>query len=254
MRRKEVQMSASQAGRPTELSDRSGVTDAVRAQILATEHWSLLATRSVTWTEIFSRATMFITVLSAAVVAIALVAQATQFGADARLFALLVLPVVLLVGVMTYLRLGEANSSDIELVIGMNRLRHAYLELAPELEPYFITSHHDDLASIITSYGPGLRYSVGRVLGGTPALVGIINVVLAGAVAALLAQAFGVRAGIDVAIGTLGALATAAIHAALVVRAIRRGRGTYKPRFPAPPSPTGADEDVRKGSPGHAIG
>ena len=48
------------------LSDRSGVTDAVRTQILATEHWSLLATRSMTWNEVFSRASMFITVLSAA--------------------------------------------------------------------------------------------------------------------------------------------------------------------------------------------
>lgn len=231
-------MSASQPGRPTRISDRSGVTDAVRAQILGTEHWSLLATRSITWTEIFSRATMFITVLSAAVVAIALVAQATEFGPDARLFALLVLPVVLLVGVMTYLRLGEANSSDIELVIGMNRLRHAYLELAPELEPYFTTSHHDDLASILTSYGPGLRYSVGRVLGGTPALVAIINVVLAGAVASLLAQYFGVRPVVDVGIGIVGALAMAGIQAVLVVRAIRSGRGTYEPRFPAPGSPT----------------
>ena len=81
-------------------SDRSGagITDAVRAQILATEHWSLLATRSMTWNEIFSRASMFFTVLSAAVVALALVAQATAFGSGFRLFALLVLPVVLLVG------------------------------------------------------------------------------------------------------------------------------------------------------------
>jgi hypothetical protein len=75
-------------------SDRSGVTDAVRAQILATEHWSLLATRSMTWNEVFSRASMFITVLSAAVVALALVAQATAFASGFRLFALLVLPVV----------------------------------------------------------------------------------------------------------------------------------------------------------------
>ena len=28
---------------------------AVRAQILATEHWSLLATRSMTWSEVMSR-------------------------------------------------------------------------------------------------------------------------------------------------------------------------------------------------------
>ncbi len=70
------------------LSDRSGVTDAVRAQILATEHWSLLATRSMTWNEVFSRASMFVTVLSAATVALALVAQATAFGPGFRLFAL----------------------------------------------------------------------------------------------------------------------------------------------------------------------
>jgi hypothetical protein len=35
----------------------------LRAQILATEHWSLLATRSMTWNEIFSRTGTFLTVL-----------------------------------------------------------------------------------------------------------------------------------------------------------------------------------------------
>src|SRR5215831_18585593 len=137
------------------LSDRSGVTDAVRAQILATEHWSLLATRSMTWNEIFSRASMFITVLSAAVVALALVAQATAFGPGFHLFALLVLPIVLLVGLATLTRLSDANREDFRLVAGMNRLRHAYLELAPELGPYFVTAHHDDEASVMVSYGPG---------------------------------------------------------------------------------------------------
>src|SRR5690348_13817283 len=92
----------------TPLSDRSGVTDAVRVQILATEHWSLLVTRSMTWNEVFTRASMYITVLSAAVVALALVAQVTAFGPAFRVFALLVLPVVLLVGIATMIRLGEA--------------------------------------------------------------------------------------------------------------------------------------------------
>ena len=35
------------------------------AQFLATEHWSLLATRSMTWNEIFSRTGTYLTVLSA---------------------------------------------------------------------------------------------------------------------------------------------------------------------------------------------
>jgi hypothetical protein len=146
---------------PPALSDRSGVTDAVRAQILATEHWSLLATRSMTWNEIFSRASMYITVLSAAVVALALVAQATAFGPTFRLFALFVLPVVLLVGLATILRLGAANGEDFWLLMGMNRLRHGYLELAPELEPYFVTESHDDPRSVAAlafqSIGRGMR-------------------------------------------------------------------------------------------------
>jgi hypothetical protein len=56
----------------------------LRAQILATEHWSLLATRSMTWNEIFSRTGTFLTVLSATVVALSLVAQATDFGNNFR--------------------------------------------------------------------------------------------------------------------------------------------------------------------------
>ena len=53
---------------------------ALRLQILTTEHWSLLATRGLSWNEAFSRAAMFLSALSAAVVALALVAQATTFG------------------------------------------------------------------------------------------------------------------------------------------------------------------------------
>jgi hypothetical protein len=46
----------------------------VRIQILATAHWSLLATRGMTWQEMFARAGMFLTVQSGATVALALVA------------------------------------------------------------------------------------------------------------------------------------------------------------------------------------
>src|SRR5262249_59479006 len=67
------------------------------AQFLATEHWSLLATRSMTWNEISSRTGTYLTVLSATVIALSLVANATAtFGPGFRTFALLRLPVVLL--------------------------------------------------------------------------------------------------------------------------------------------------------------
>jgi hypothetical protein len=205
----------------------------VRAQILATEHWSLLATRSLTWNEVFSRAGMFITVLSAAVVALALVAQATAFGPGFRVFALLVLPVVLLVGQATILRLGAANADDFGLVLGMNRLRHAYLELAPELEPYFVTGHHDDMASIFRSYGLGYHEGLGRVLSATPNLIAAINAVVAGVFAALVAQVLGASDGVAVVVGIVVALLAIVGHVALVFREIAAVRRAVRPRFPA---------------------
>ena len=44
-------------------------------QILSTEHWSLLATRSLSWSESFARAGLFLSVVSATVVALALVGR-----------------------------------------------------------------------------------------------------------------------------------------------------------------------------------
>ena len=215
-------------------SDRSGagVTDAVRVQILATEHWSLLATRSMTWNEIFSRASMFITVLSAAVVALALVAQATAFGSGFHLFALLVLPIVLLVGLATFLRLGDANTDDFGLVLGMNRLCHAYLELAPDLEPYFVTGHHDDMVGVMQSYGLGYHSGLGRVLAATPNLVAIIDAVVFGVLAALIAQLLGAPDAAVVAIGVIAALVAVIGFAGLVFRARARVWRGIQPRFP----------------------
>ncbi len=210
------------------------IPDAVRVQMLATEHWSLLATRGAMWNEAFSRAAMFITVLSAAVVALALVAQATAFGPSFRLFALLVLPIVLLVGVGTVMRLGNINSDDFYWVLGMNRLRHAYLELAPELEPYFVTSHFDDEASIMASFGLNATLRFSRILAGTPTVVGAINVVVVGVLAALIADTAGASTLIDVIAGSAAALLAVVGFCALAFTTIQNARHGYQPRFPHP--------------------
>jgi hypothetical protein len=217
---------------PPSFSDRSGVTDAVRAQILATEHWSLLATRSMTWNEVFSRASMFITVLSAAVVALALVAQASAFGSAFYTFALLTLPIVLLVGLATLIRLSDANGEDFWLVSGMNRLRHGYLELAPELEPYFVTEYHDDEGSVMASYGLGARLRLSRILAGTPNVVAAINIVVFGIFAALVAQTLGASDLVAVTAGIIAALIAAIGLGILAYRSISGTRRAHHPRFP----------------------
>jgi hypothetical protein len=107
------------------------------AAILATEHWSLLASRSLIWNEAQSRATVFLSVLSASTIALALLADATGFGPQTTTLALVLLPVVLFLGIAAHGRLVETNREEVELVLAMNRLRPAYLTIAPALEPSF---------------------------------------------------------------------------------------------------------------------
>ena len=158
--------------------------------MLATEHWSLLATRSLSWNEAFARSTMFLSLLSGAVVALALVAQASQFGEAFVVFALLALPVVLFVGVATYIRLLEINNEDYVWVRGMNRLRGAYLEIDPGLAPYFITGVTEDAVGIFRTFGAtdeDLQRSDwfhGFVT--TPATIGFVNAMLAAVLAAIV--------------------------------------------------------------------
>jgi hypothetical protein len=164
---------------------------ALRVQMLATEHWSLLATRSLSWNEAFARASMFLSLLTGAVVSLALVAQATDFGEGFVLFAILILPVVLFVGLATYVRLLEINNEDYVWVRGMNRLRGAYLEIDEGLAPYFITGTTEDAVGIFKTFGSDEQQSSldnglfhGFVT--TPATIGFVNAMVAAVLAAIV--------------------------------------------------------------------
>lgn len=212
----------------------------VKMQILATEHWSLLAARTMTWNEVFSRASMFFTLLSAAVVALALVAQATDFGENFTIFALLLLPVVILTGLFTFLRLNVANNYDMLQVVGMNRIRHAYLEMAPELEPYFITSSHDDLPGVLQSAGlsrPRFLY----MLASTPLLVGLVDAIVFGALIGLILDVAGLERIVCAAGGAVGAGIFLAMLMNWAERDLRRTIGDHRPRFPTPSSSSSMD-------------
>ncbi|WP_433158631.1 hypothetical protein [Kribbella sp. CA-247076] len=202
------------------------------AQFLATEHWSLLATRSMTWQEIFSRTGTYLTVLSAAVVALSLVANATGFGRGFITFALLVLPVALLVGLGTFFRLVEADIEDTWLIIGMNRLRHAYVELAPELEPYLVASHHDDVPGVLETYSFRSRVGITHWLSGSPVIVGVINALVTGVLAAVICESAGTGDTLRTTVAIAAAVVTLLVLAYLGLRKIQHFRRTYRPRFP----------------------
>lgn len=207
---------------------------AVRLQILATEHWSLLSTRALTWNEAFSRATMFLSVLTGSVVALALVAGVMGFDDGFVAFALLLLPIVLFAGVSTFRRLIEINREDVHWVIGMNRLRHAYLEAAPELQPYFVTGWTDDEAGIMTTFGarPGAG-SFAHEIVTTPGLIAVVDGVVAGVLAAILGLQIGAGTGLSLVLAVSSGVVTIGLLLLLQFRLVIRPRG-MEPRFADP--------------------
>jgi MFS superfamily sulfate permease-like transporter len=219
-------LSAAATGRPLD--------DPRALQILTTEHWSLLATRSLSWSESFSRAGLFLSVLSATAVALALVAQATSFGSGFVAFALVMLPVDLFIGLATFTRLDEVNGEDAIWVVAMNRLRHAYLEIGPGLGPYFTSGTFDDDRGIEATYGihrpgnPILHWLVTM-----PGMVAVIDAVLAGLITGLLLMLPRIEMVPSIGIAVAVALA---VGVTLAVRS-RRGfvwlRRALPSRFPS---------------------
>jgi exosortase/archaeosortase len=210
---------------------------AARLQILTTEHWSLLSTRALSWNEAFSRASMFLSALSGGVIALALAAQATSFDARLTAFALLLLTPILFLGIATFVRLVEINREEVRWVIGMNLLRHAYLEAAPELRPYFVTGWHDDEAGIMTTFGAtagpgGFRHEFVT----TPGVLAVVDGTLAGALAAMLGGRADVGAPIALGSGVAVFAITIALLSVFQYRRVVRPRGLDHVRFPGAPA------------------
>lgn len=212
--------------------------DSEAIQILATEHWSLLATRALTYQESLGRVNMFLAVLSGAVIALALVAQADHFGVAFISIAIFMLAVVAVVGFFTVYRLMSLNRDDYHWVMAMNRVRNAYLQLPPELEPHFFSSPHDDLLGVIRTMGiesAGLRG--GSTLHGLTTLPGMVSVIVAavtGAIAGLVGAGFGAPPAGIVLVGIAGFVMALVLLVTWQRRDIRRG-SEYEPHFPSPP-------------------
>src|SRR5512132_4415885 len=104
------------APNPAELANtdrrKTGLDDPRALDILTTEHWSLLATRTLGYQEMFGRTTIFVAILSGTVVALALLAQATYFRREALWFALALMTVALFIGLVTFVRSVAINYED----------------------------------------------------------------------------------------------------------------------------------------------
>ncbi|TMC36908.1 MAG: hypothetical protein E6J28_09120 [Chloroflexi bacterium] len=208
-------------------------------QILATEHWSLLATRALTYQESLGRVNMFLAILSGAVIALALVAQADHFGPAFISIAIFMLSVVLVTGVFTIARLMSLNRDDFRWVLAMNRLRHEYLELHPELEPNFMTSPYDDLPGALQTLGIDITGAdrLGSMFHGLQTLPGVLSVIVAsvaGAIGGLVAAGFGAPPVVVLLSGMAAFVVAAVLMGFWGRRSVRRLSPDLQARFPSP--------------------
>lgn len=216
----------------------TGIDDPRALTILTTEHWSLLSARSLVYNEAFARAGMFLTFLSASLVALSLIAGSIGLGRDLLVVVAIVLALDLFIGLATMGRVASASSEDIRLLQGMNRLRHAYHELVPGLEPYFIAGKHDDMRGVFAVYGAPLRPSrLPNVMHGfttVPGMLGVVNAAVAGVLAAVLAELAGTSIMPAVVVGLAVLLAGVALSVATMIRMIGSFASAMDPRFPTP--------------------
>ena len=219
----------------TEAGTRSdeSVAPSVRAQLLATEHWSLLASRSTTQNELLVRIAILLTLVSASIVSLALVGQATEFDDRFELFAIVLFSFLLVVGTLTLLRVANASDEDMSYVIGMNRLRAAYVEIYPGIDRYLVASRYDDVRGIGQTYAffPPSSPLV-QPLASSMMLILVVDTIVAGALAGLIANA-AVRSGFLIAAAS--ALAAAAYLVAWIGLSVRRFKAQqrrYEPLFP----------------------
>jgi hypothetical protein len=205
---------ASRATLADSLGPRLGPT----ATFATTEHFNLQTARALTVSEANGRASIYLAALSGNLIALAFVGQMSRLGAAFYAFALILLPVLAFVGVVTFLRLVQCSIEDLAFARRIALLRSLYLRLSPELEPYLVVT--EPRPAKAPSPGP---WQLTLTAAG---MVAVINSVVTAACAGLVLEAAGIHAlAIPVALGGVIGVAAFTLHE----RHHRRALDAYSP-------------------------
>jgi hypothetical protein len=237
-----------QASEPDRGPGPAHLSDPRALMILTTEHWSLLTARSLVYNEAFSRSAMFLTFLTGTLVALGFVSQASGYTHEFLVLATVLLGFDLFIGLATLGRITAASGEEIRALQGMNRLRHAYLEMVPSLDQYFSTSPHDDLASVVSIYGgtpdqsPSVIGNIAHGLTTTPGMIGTITAAVGGAFAAALALLLGAITTVGIIAGLVTFVILTLIISSLAYRQFLAVDRSLEIRFPPPGAAPGEEK------------
>ena len=168
--------------------------------VLTTEHFTLQGARAATISESTGRATMFLGSVSGGLVALGLVATAVGVRSAFFAIALVLLPTLVFVWIVTFDRVLQSGIEDYDYERRIVRLRDFYFDAAPELTPYLMSAP----VTADPRHQRGRRLQLFLTVAG---MVAVITAVLAGSAAGILAAAASGRSlAISLAAGALTGL------------------------------------------------
>jgi hypothetical protein len=199
-----------------ELADSLGTRLGPAATFATTEHFNLQTARAITVSEANGRASIYLAALSSNLIALAFIGQVSRLGMAFYSFALVLLPVLAFVGVVTFVRLVQSSLEDIAYAHRIGLLRNFYLQRSPELEPFLV----------VVRETPAAAPSAWQLTLTAAGMVAVINSVVVAACAGLMLEAAGVHSlPILVAVGAVVGAGAFSVHE----RHHRRARNAYSP-------------------------
>jgi hypothetical protein len=201
---------------------------------LTTEHFTLQGARSSTISESSARSALYLGSLSASLVSLGFVAQLSASGDTFRVFALVVLPTLFLLGIFTFVRLVENMIEDLFYGRAINRIRGYYLEQAGPEARYFMLSAHDDAVGVLGNMG--LAPSGWQLYFTAASAIAVVNSIVGGAALALACWvAFDAALAVSAVVGAFFAGSSVLLHHRWLRR--RGERGVDIPAMsPSPPA------------------
>jgi hypothetical protein len=209
-------------------------------QFMATEHSVLQAGRSATIFETGGRTAVFLGTVSSTLVALAFIGQISRLGTAFFAFALVLLPTLFFLGLVTFERALELGIEDYIYAAGMSRIRHLYVEMVPQAEKYFVGSIHDDLATTMapTVFGMPLGLAWWQSFLTVPGAIAMVNGVIVGSFAGLLVRVVGVETlTLSVGVGIAVFVVSALLHGRHQEARWQQIEGRLPPLFPSEEAP-----------------
>jgi hypothetical protein len=189
-----------------------------------TEHFNLQTARAATVSEANGRASIYLAALSTNLIALAFIGQMSRLGTAFYGFALILLPVLALMGVVTFQRLVQSSIEDIAYAQRIARLREFYLGLAPELEPYLLVVRGQAAEALLRH--ERLRPNAWQLTLTTAGMVAVVNSVVIGACVGLAVEPLPVGSlVVALAVGSSAGVAALSIQR----RHHRRASDAYRP-------------------------